>query len=144
MSSLRKSKFALGLLFVIAAMSGIEVHAQQSIHGKFSLLQPVRWGAAVIPAGEYKFVSTSTGPTIVLLLQAASKRTSGYLVATSSVENTNWSGPSNLTLISRGKENFVSCMRLSQYGMVLNFPVPVESVKQVAQMSTPSITSAAQ
>ncbi len=144
MNSLRKSKLAFALLFVVAALSGVDLHAQQPIHGKFSLAQQVRWGAAVIPAGTYEFSSNTTGPSRVLLLQKVDRPATGFMVLSNSIETNVWSGPSGLTLVSQGKENFVSSIRLSQYGVVMNFPVPRESEKQMAQLPGTPIASAAQ
>ncbi len=144
MSSLRKSKFALASLLTIAALSGVEMHAQESVHGKFSLHEQVRWGAALVPAGDYEFSSNSIGPSFVLLLQRTDKHASGYLVLANSLETNVWSGSSKLTVVSQGKENFVTSLQLSRYGMVLNFPIPREFEKQIAQVPGTPIASAAQ
>jgi hypothetical protein len=122
-------------LLIIVVLGGAASQAQEGVHGKFTLTHEVHWGPSSIPAGEYEFSSNPIGPSRLLLLQKVDGRTAGFLVLARDVETATSSGPSQLTVVSYGKEDYVASMTLARFGVVMTFPVPRISEKEIAQVS---------
>jgi hypothetical protein len=132
MKSIRRSSLCKVLLLAIAAMSAsaIPVHAQTT-SGKFSLAHKVRWGSAVLPAGDYAFsVDVQEFPTRVTVRQLDGSAVAMFMPQ--SVADDDLVGASSLVLHDENGESVVSTLRLKSVGLALKFASPKLS-PQVAE-----------
>lgn len=107
-------KFAV-LLAVVAG--AVAANAQTAFHGKFQLTSEVRWGKAVLPAGEYTFTMSSVQSPIVI--QAVNGKASAMAAAVTSVDAA--PGGSYIFTTGSGANRTVRSMNLPQLHRSLQF-----------------------
>jgi hypothetical protein len=132
MKSIWRFSLCKVLLLVIAAMSvsAIPAHAQTT-SGKFSLAHKVRWGSAVLAAGDYAFsVDVQEFPTRVTVRQLDGSMVAMFMPQ--SVADDDLVGASSLVLHDENGESVVSILRLKSVGLALKFASPKLS-PQVAE-----------
>ena len=97
------------LLVVVILISVAVASAQAGVFsGTFTLPHPVRWGEAMLPAGDYSIHFTSIhSPAIVHSMDG---KTSAYVFTTRSGDSEK--GPSSLTIVTRGNERRVASLNL--------------------------------
>ncbi|HEV2423471.1 MAG TPA: hypothetical protein VGZ29_01445 [Terriglobia bacterium] len=112
---------ALAILFSAGALRA------EHWAGTFSLPSDTRWGAAVLPAGDYSFVYNSTpcsscAPTVTLRqgARAVAMVTPGYLVPNSS------SDKNQLLVVGSGDQATIHILYLADLGVEIHFFVPEE------------------
>jgi hypothetical protein len=137
MKSIRRFSFAVVLTIgALGQFVGL-AHAQEPMHGKFTLPYEVRWEKAVVPAGDYGFSLQPMGPFEILSLQKISGGARyGFFMMIHSSETARSTDLSKLVLVTKGDQRFVSSMQLANSGVTLDFAVPdepVHSSKQIAQ-----------
>ena len=104
------------VLFTIA-VSAVVANAQTVLHGTFHLTSAVRWGKAVLPAGEYTFTMNSVQSPIVI--QSVDGRASAMAAAQSSTDAA--PGGSYIFITGSGADRMVRSMNLPQLGRSLIF-----------------------
>jgi hypothetical protein len=134
-------KFAFAALLAVSALSlaPTVASAQQPAHGRFTLTHDVRWGSAKVPAAEYEFSFHPENPSPVLVLTKVSGAPTGFLMLVPSTKNAKPSPVNRLVLETTPEGSYVSEMRLPEFGMTLEFAVPLHvAEKQVAKAVTPA------
>ncbi len=138
--SITKLLLAVATLLSLSASSAVA----QEASGKFTLAKEVRWGGAVLPAGDYTYaLEHQTGQ--VLFVRNTNSQTSA-IVLVKSASLVNDSGHDRIMLQRSGDDWFVSSMVITSLGHELSFGVPstrTETPKnrpapaKVAALSTP-------
>jgi len=134
------------LLFAMVTVLGVAwVPAMtQDASGKFTLAKEVRWGTAVLPAGEYTY--SLERPTGQLLFVRNTNGKMGAIVLVKSASLVNDSEHDRIVLQRAGDDWFVTSMVLTSLGQELSFgapPVRTEAAKngnipaKVAALTTP-------
>ncbi|MGA9800426.1 MAG: hypothetical protein WBQ68_15550 [Terriglobales bacterium] len=124
MKSIRRFSLFKVVLLAIAAMSASAVPAHgQTTSGKFSLAHKVRWGSAVLPAGDYAFsVDAQDPPTRVTVRQVDGAMVAMFMPQ--SIADDDLVGASSLVLHDENGESVVSALRLKSVGLALKFATP--------------------
>lgn len=108
------------LLLLLSILTGaVAANAQDAFDGKFQLSSAVRWGRAVLPAGEYSFALESTErPLLVQIFRA--DRNGGAMVMARTFEDAR-PGASYLFITEDGSKRTVRSLNLPQLKMSLIF-----------------------
>jgi len=126
--------FAALTVFAVSAISAVA----QEASGKFTLAKEVRWGSAMLPAGEYTYaMEHRTGQ--VLFVRNVNGRANA-IVLVKSVSLVNEREHDRLVLQRSGDDWFVSSMVITNLGQQLSFGAPrtrTEQATKVAALSTP-------
>ena len=121
--SSRKNSSVLGLLtlgLLAALLCACVANAAPSFQGKFTLPNEVRWGKAMLPAGDYLLrVDHVNAATLVTIQEAKSRNTVAIVLSTISDGNKNIEEGSALLIGTRGGQSVVHSLRLAELGMVL-------------------------
>jgi hypothetical protein len=96
------------LLVLFALISVAGASAQTGVSGKFTLPYQVRWGGAMLPAGEYSIHFTSIHSPATI--HSMDGKISAYVFTAASGDSEK--GPSSLTIVTRGNERRVAAMNL--------------------------------
>lgn len=108
------------LLSIQSILTGaVAVNAQDAFDGKFQLSSEVRWGLAVLPAGEYNFSLESTRHPFKILIYRADRNVSAMVE--SSVSEDARPGGSFLSISEYGSKRAVRSLNLPQLKMSLIF-----------------------
>jgi hypothetical protein len=123
----------LGLL--LALLSVGVAQAAPVYQGKFALPYAVRWGQAVLPAGEYRIRFEDIGRRVFVVIQEAESHKDVALVPALTVGETR-SG-SALLIAGEGKQRVVQSLSLAEFGQVFNYePVIMHRTKGVQEAQT--------
>jgi hypothetical protein len=108
----------LGAALVVVCFSAVTANARSAVRGKFTLPYEVRWGRAVLPAGDYLFTYTedSSHPTVVVR-DANTFRT--VALERVDVQESGAKGESALLIGTRGEHRVVHSLRIAELGQVL-------------------------
>lgn len=128
----RFAKSAFAALTFASFLSGSALAEDAS--GKFVLAHPVRWGSAVLAAGEYTYKVEHKAQEL-LLIRAASGAP-GFMVLCTSVSSVTPGTPNSLKLERKGDEWYVSSMSLPELDEELHFQPP--SRTEVARAASAS------
>ena len=104
---LTSMKLVLGVLIATCVFTGV-ANAQPSFAGKFTLPYEVRWGQAVLPAGDYFIRMDST--TAPAMIRSASGTMIVYTQFPSLADNDG--GGTYLTITTQGRERKVRSLNL--------------------------------
>jgi len=117
----------------------------QDAAGKFTLTKEVRWGSAVLPAGDYQYSLEHRAGALLLLRNTNGQM--GAIVLVKSTTAVNDQGPARLVLERSGDGWFVSSMVITEIGEELSFGAPslrteaakkgTSSPARVASLSNP-------
>jgi len=139
-SSIAKLLFAVVTVLGVASVPAMA----QDASGKFTLAKEVRWGTAVLPAGEYTY--SLKCPTGQLLFVRNTNGKKGAIVLVKSASLVNDSEHDRIVLQRAGDDWFVSSMVVTSLGQELSFGAPTvrtEAAKngnipaKVAALTTP-------
>ena len=123
MRSIRKFAYATALaataLCVLPSLA-----AAENARGVFTLAHEVHWQNSVLPAGDYAFSVQSVGWQQYLVLRGVNGTHTSAMLMASDVDEPKPDQASQLVLVSRDGQSFVSSMELPQYDMALHFAVP--------------------
>jgi len=127
---------ARGIVLAAAALSfsAVQVHAQATYHGKFTLPVEAHWGAAVLPAGEYTFTMASSATPYVLYVRGEK---ASAIVLASAAETSAEPKRSELTLMSSGGVKYVRSLAAPDLGLTLVFTTPKEKSYKLARVKAP-------
>jgi hypothetical protein len=110
----RATLFAATLL--AACLFAGAANAQSTFHGKFTLQHSVRWGQAVLSAGDYLITIDSTtfeGPLMAIIFDAKSGKKAAF-VSCAITEDAK--GDTALFISTRGNEHVVHTFRVAELG----------------------------
>jgi hypothetical protein len=99
--------------------------------GTFRLPVEAKWGKATLPAGEYRYSMDSTTDKILTIRSMADG--SGVMVLANSITQKQFA-QNQLILTKRGDQMFVTALGLEDYGMVLNYAIPVQGETSSAKL----------
>ncbi len=103
------------LLFAAGANAQMNAYA-----GKFTLPHEVRWGLAVLPAGDYRFTLSSATTWGMILVRSSDLKTAAF-VSPKGISSQKAKAPSALVIETRGNESAVRSLRLDELHLVLDF-----------------------
>ena len=107
----------LAAAMLAACLFGKPANAQSEIQGKFTLPFEVRWGRAVLSAGQYTFTSDhGSSGTMLVIRDAKSQRIVAYESAVFREDST--TGESALLVGTQGKQRVVYSVRIPELGSV--------------------------
>jgi hypothetical protein len=117
--SLRLVKVAMFAL--VTACMGASLANAQTVAGKFDLPFEVRWGQAVLPAGNYSFTLSSTAgmPGYTVMVRGENRTAS---IIASTIIGDNAAGKSALIVERHGEKGTVRSLRLAEAGLVVYYP----------------------
>ena len=123
----------IGLL--ISLLSATVAESAPLYRGKFTLPYSVRWGSAVLPAGEYQLKFRDVQTSVFVVLQdAKTGKDVAYLLP---VTNSDAQGTSALVIADEGKQRVVHSLRLAELGKVFIFePALARGVGDVREAHT--------
>jgi hypothetical protein len=121
MKSIRKVSLLKVLVLFIGALGASVLPASaQSTKGTFTLGHKVRWGTAVLPAGDYAFsVDTQTWPARVMLRELGGATSA--IILPQSFSDEKLAGGSTLVIEKEAGESVVSTLKLANIGLALEF-----------------------
>lgn len=143
LTTIRKFVYAALLAATALNFAPSAAVAEEPAHGKFTLKHEVRWGNAVVPAGDYAFSYDPYQATPVLTLSKLNGPRTGYMLLVVSSDESKSSDSNQLVLETAAEGSYVSTMQLAECGMTLRFSAPSHSVKQLAK-AVPTVTSPGQ
>jgi hypothetical protein len=126
MRSIRKFAYAAVLAVSIISIQPTLASAEDA-RGVFTLTHEVRWQNCVLRAGDYAFTLKSMGRPTFLMLRGLNGTGTNAMLLVSDVEEAKPDDVSQLVLVSRNGQSFVSAMDLPSSEMTLHFDVPLES-----------------
>ena len=136
-------KFVYAALLAVGAMSFTPsaLASEEPAHGKFTLLQDVHWGNALVPAGDYEFSYDAFQPAAVLTLTKLSGARAGFMVLVTSAEPSKSSDSNQLLLRTVADGKYVSAMQLAECGITLYFTAPSHRPQQISRVTPTSVSS---
>ena len=129
MRSIRKFAYAAVLGFSMFTIQPT-LAAAEDAHGSFTLSHEVHWQNSVLPAGDYTFSIKTVGSSEFLLLRGINGTGTDAMLLVNDVESPKRNVVSQLILVSRDGQSFVSSMELPEHDMTLRFVVPSESASK--------------
>ena len=129
MRSIRKFAYAAVLAVSIVSLQPTLASAEDA-HGVFTLTHEVRWQNCALRAGDYAFTLKSMGRPTFLMLRGLNGTGTNAMLLVSDVEDAKPDDVSQLVLVSRNGQSFVSAMDLPDSAMTLRFDVPIESLSK--------------
>jgi len=131
MKTLRSLSLAKILVLALGVVAPVAAHAQ-NMAGKFTLTHETHWGPAVLPAGDYEFrLESTTSPARILVRKDTGNVTA--MLISMSFSPASSTGTSQLNLVDRGGDVFVSSMFLKEPGLELYFAVPKSKATEAPQ-----------
>lgn len=124
MISIRKFAFAALLAASALTFAPSSASAQEPARGKFTLTHDVRWGSAIVPAGDYEFNYNPDNASTVLTLSKLSGAPTSYMMLVPTTEISKPSDVNRLVLANSTEGTYVTAMELPDFGMTLHFAVP--------------------
>jgi hypothetical protein len=129
MRSIRKFAYAAALATTIFCIAPTLVAAEDA-RGVFTLTHEVHWQKYVLRPGDYAFSVKSVGSTEFLMLRGLNGTGTDATLMANNVETPKQDEVSQLVLVSRDGQSFVSAMELPDYDMTLHFSVPSEKTQK--------------
>jgi len=139
-------------LVFMAVCAGTSLASAQEYSGKFSLPFEARWGAAVLPAGDYTFTldnNRSLDATVIVRGEAKQRlvlpqsagnadafvefRNIQALVLPQSIEHRTMTGQSALIAVRSGDEYKIQGLYIAELGMFLDYGVTGGKRQLIAQ-----------
>jgi hypothetical protein len=113
------ARLLVAALVATALFAAATLNATPPFQGKFSLPYEVRWGRAILPAGEYRLrVDNVDTVTIVTVQQAESGKTVAMLPFPIRESDKNVRDGSALLIASKGGQRTVHTLKLAELGEV--------------------------
>jgi hypothetical protein len=135
MKTLRSFSSVVLLAVSVSSLLSGSSAAQTFAHGTFTLAHEVHWQNALVPAGDYEFFVDRSGGSQFLMLKRAGAGSTGFFLMIPSSEPSESAGIDKLLIVVHGDERFVSSLDLPQYGVNLDFAVPVRAANSVKPLT---------
>ena len=136
MITIRKFAYAAVLAVSALTLASNAAVTEAPTHDKFTLAHDVRWGNALVPAGDYEFSYDPYVKSPILTLTKVSGTRASYMLLVLSAEDSKATNSNRLVLETVADGNYVSTMELAECGMTLYFTVPSHPAKQMAKTAT--------
>jgi hypothetical protein len=135
-SSIAKLLFAVVTVLGVASVPAMA----QDASGKFTLAKEVRWGTAVLPAGEYTY--SLEHPTGQVLFVRNTNRKMGAIMLVKSASLVNGSERDRIVLQRSGDDWFVSSLVVTSLGQELTFGAPTARTETAKNGTSPAKVAA--
>ena len=135
-SSIAKLLFALVTVLGVASVPAMA----QDASGKFRLGKEVRWGTAVLPAGEYTYWLEHPAGQVLFVRNTNGKM--GAIVLVKSASFVNDSEHNRIVLQRAGDDWFVSSMVVTILGQELSFGAPTVRTEAAKNGNIPAKVAA--
>jgi hypothetical protein len=118
---MKRQSFGMALVLgsVAVCLSGVRANAQE-YKGSFRLDEPVRWGEAVLPAGNYTLVLNSAERGSIAVIRGEHK---SIMVMANAAEEDASTKASSLLLVGDSSTPSVRALHLAEAKMSLFYPV---------------------
>jgi hypothetical protein len=136
MTTIRKVFYAAMLAVSAASLTPSLAAAEAPAHGKFTLTHDVRWGNALVAAGDYEFSYDPYAKSPILTLTKASGARATYMLLVVSTQDSKATDSNRLLLETSADGSYVSTMELAECGVKLYFTAPSHPLKQIAKVAT--------
>jgi hypothetical protein len=136
MTTIRKVFYIAMLALSAASFTPSLAAAEAPAHGKFTLTHNVRWGNALVAAGDYEFSYDPYAKSPILTLTRMSGSRASYMLLVLSTEDSKTADSNRLLLETAAEGSYVSTMELAECGVKLYFTVPSHPLKQMAKAAT--------
>jgi hypothetical protein len=136
MTTIRKVVYAALLGVSALSVTSIPATAEAPAHGKFTLTHDVRWGNALVPAGDYEFAYDPYVKSPILTLTKVSNPRASYMLLVLNTADSKSTDSNRLLLQTTADGSYVSAMELVECGMTLYFTAPSHPTKQMAKVAT--------
>jgi hypothetical protein len=135
MKSICKASLLKMLVLFVGALGASALPAlAQNTTGTFTLAHKVRWGTAVLPAGDYAFsVDTQAWPARVMVRELGG--TGSAMILSQAYSDQKLADGSTLVIEQKAGESVVSSLKLGPVGLALEF----YSVKPTTPAETASL-----
>ena len=123
-------------LFLLVSLTWVGVaQAAPLYRGKFSLPYAVRWGQAVLPAGDYQLRFEDVQTRVFVVIQDVKRHEDIAFIPAMTVGEAQ--GKSALLIAAEGNQRIVHSLRLGKLGMVFNYePTLVHGTKGIEEAHT--------
>jgi len=125
MKSIRDFAYAAALAATVFCVLPT-LAAAEDARGKFTLTHEVHWQNYVLRPGDYSYSVKSTGGSEYLLLRGRNGSGTDATLVINDIDAPKLDDVSQLILVSRNGQSFVSTMDLPGSDMTLHFAVPPE------------------
>ena len=115
-------------LALLATVASVGLLSAQDAKGTFTLPFEVRWGMAILPAGDYSFKLDNTNSIVTI---RGENQTAMVLSLARSTNN--HAGSSALIVARHGKRGTVRALRLAEQKVVISYPAPKGEPPMLAQ-----------
>jgi hypothetical protein len=130
MRALRGSFLFRALLVGLAVLGVYSQPANgQSVQGKFTLTQTVRWGSAELPAGEYVYSIEERASVPLIYIHGTAKGSKSGIILSPNWNDTGDSRTSKIELVSDGKEMVVQSFYVAALERVFHYPADVKTLR---------------
>lgn len=136
MTTIRKVVYTAVLALSAATLTPSLAAAEAPAHGKFTLTHNVRWGNALVAAGDYEFSYDPYAKSPILTLTRMSGSRASYMLLVVSAEDSKATDSNRLLLETAADGSYVSTMELAECGVKLYFNMPSHPLKQMAKATT--------
>ena len=140
MKSIRRFVYA-AVLTLSALNFAPSLAFAQHAEGTFTLTHEVHWQNSIVPAGEYRFTIGASAAAEMLTLHKMSGNAASFMLLVTDVGASQTSDLSQLVVVSRAGERFVTTMQLPEFGVTLHFAVPAETRELAQTVATPGATA---
>lgn len=141
MKTLRKLGYATLLAATIFNYAPTLASAEEPSRGHFRLAHEVRWGNAVVPAGEYAFSYDPDSISPVLTITKMDGPRASFMLMVPAKDESSKKDSNSLVLESTPTGSYVSTLTLAESGVTLHFRVPRATEKQLAKAEMPASAS---
>jgi len=124
------------LLAALAAGLNASLASAQDYKGTFTLPFEARWGAAVLPAGDYSF-TVDPYSTVCIAKISQGTRYLGMVMATGRLEQET-GGSSALTAVRSGGKYRITALRLAEDGVIFSY-LPPKAERQQFMAQAPQL-----
>lgn len=141
MTTIRRVVYAAVLALSAVSLTPGLIAAEAPAHGKFTLSHNVRWGNALVAAGDYEFSYDPYAKSPILTLTRMGGSRASYMLLVVSAEDIKATASNRLLLETSADGSYVSTMELAECGVKLYFTAPSHPLKQMAKAATAVVSS---
>lgn len=142
MRVLRGSFLVRALVVGIAILGAYTQPANaQTVQGKFTLTQAMRWGSNELPAGEYEYTIEARASVSLVFIHGTAKGSKSGIILSPNWDAITDSHASKLQLVSNGAEMSVQSFYVAALGRVFHYPIEVKPLR--AEKKTQPLQTAA-
>ena len=140
MKTLLKLSYAALLAATVFTYAPNLASAEEPSRGHFKLTHEVRWGNAIVPAGEYAFSYDPDSLSPVLTITKTDGPRASFMLLVPAKDESSTKDSNAIVLESTPAGSYVSAFQLAESGVTLHFRVPRPAEKQLAKAEVAAST----